>query len=54
MHLPSMRKLERHRKFQIIISVGIVGSAFIAFVDPVYSMHSLITSSASSLLWLWE
>ncbi len=54
MRLPTIRHLERHRKFQIIISCGIIGSAIIAWVDPAYSMHSLVTSSASSLLWLWE
>lgn len=47
-------KIQRHRAYQIIISCGLIGSCVIALIDPAYAMHSVLASTVSSLLWLWE
>lgn len=52
--MTAIRRIERHRAFQIIVSGGIVGSLLLAWADPAYSLHSTMASALASLIWLWE
>ena len=54
--MTTMRKLhiERHRRFQIVVSLGLTASFVIAAIDPVLSMHAVAINTVASFVWLWE
>lgn len=47
-------ELHRHRKFQIIVTVGVVTTSIMAYVIPHHSELIVAGSAATNLLWLWE
>jgi len=49
-----MHSLPRHKKFQIVVTIGIVGSFIVVTVDPAYALHSAAINAFAGLVWLWE
>lgn len=58
MSLPHLEKqlktLERHKKFQIIVSVGTLSCIIVGAVAPSYTMHVAVINAFTNLLWIWE
>lgn len=46
--------IERHRKFQIIVSLGLAASFVITWVDPALATHAVLVNTIASFVWLWE
>lgn len=47
-------ELHRHRKFQLIITCGTLGTAVLAIVLPHHGELIAIGSVATNLVWIWE
>lgn len=43
--------MNRHRKFQVLLSMGIVACWAVSHIDP---QLALAVSSFTSLAWIWE
>lgn len=46
--------LQRHRKFQLIISLGTLGCASLALIIPHHAELIVIGSTITNLIWIWE
>lgn len=47
-------ELHRHRKFQIVVTVGVLTTSALAYALPHHSELIVMGSAATNLLWLWE
>lgn len=47
-------ELHRHRKFQLIITCGTLGTAIVAIIMPHHGELIAIASVATNLVWIWE
>jgi hypothetical protein len=54
MRAPHVPHVERHRKFQIIVSLGLAASFIVTMIDPALSMHAVVVNTIASFVWLWE
>lgn len=52
--MKQFRKLNPHRKVQIIVSAGIVVIVVIEFMFPPLRNLTPIVGCATNLIWLWE
>lgn len=46
--------MPRHRKFQVVITSGVLLATFMALVAPHLEIPALFVSTLSSLIWIWE
>lgn len=49
-----LARLERHRRFQIVISTGALVSALAALLWPEKAHASVIAGLVTNLIWIWE
>lgn len=47
-------RLTRHRRYQIVITVGICVSTVIAIAAPHMSLQATMISLAVNFAWIWE
>lgn len=47
-------EIHRHRKFQLVITAGTLGTALAAIVMPHHGELIAIGSVATNLIWIWE
>lgn len=47
-------RLHRHRKFQLIITTGIVGTTAVSYLVPQYQEFVIVAATATNLVWIWE
>ena len=47
-------KTERHRKFQVCITLGVITSTFIGYFMPFHGEFALAAGVATNLIWIWE
>lgn len=47
-------QLHRHRKFQLVVTLGVVATSVLAYAVPHHSELIVAGSAATNLLWLWE
>lgn len=45
---------ERHRKFQIIITTGVLASTTIGYFFPYHGELAIASATATNLIWIWE
>ena len=46
--------LERHRRFQIIITLGIISSAVLSIMIPEFNHISSGLAILTNMIWIWE
>ena len=47
-------RLQRHRKFQLVISFGTLCCAIAAIIIPHHGELIVLASTATNLIWIWE
>lgn len=51
---PHRLHLERHRKFQIGITLGISAGTLVAMIVPEFSTHANLLILVANYFWVWE
>ena len=49
-----LHDVERHRKFQVVITTGVVGCAFWGAFIPAHQELVLVAGVMTNLIWIWE
>ena len=46
--------IQRHRKFQLIITFGTISCAMLAYIIPHHAELIIIGSTITNMIWIWE
>lgn len=46
--------VRRHRTFQIVVSMGIIGTTLISIHNPSLALEGAALNALTNLIWLWE
>jgi hypothetical protein len=46
--------MSKHRKFQLVITIGVVISAMVAILDASFQSHAMVIGVCTNLVWIWE
>lgn len=56
LHIPTkeIMQLERHKRFQIAVSIGTVTCVAVGMIAPQYQLHVAVVNVLTNLIWIWE
>ena len=45
---------DKHRRHQLVITIGVVFGSFITLIHPDYYVHGALINIATNAFWIWE
>lgn len=49
-----INSIERHKKFQMVITAGTVGCTILYFLWPEHSEAATLVGCLTNMVWIWE